>query len=374
MLKYLFLLVALVGVSEAKFIFGGVSFEDIPLMKSSLSVSNGGDIPDSEVLNDGVGLQIISGFNAKKVNFSPMNKAYKKFSTEASENGMSISEFLHKPDMFAHKDFGDKKPPASDCYQMPIGSNINGYTVVDNGLLNSFINSKSNLSKVCTSNITNMSGLFSSSSAVGDISGWDTSHVVNMSAMFKKKWFNQDLSNWDVSNVKNMDYMFAYNPAFNNSLAKWDTANLISARHMFEQSVFNNDVSSLVHGQNISLYAIFAGDKKFNHASVNEWDMKNVTNLDFIFSSAIAFNKPLNKWNISKVNSMKGIFSGNNVAVFNQDISMWDTSHVSNMDGFLQENRVFNGNLSNWNVSNVSSHAYFDYLSTHWDNENKPKF
>ena len=65
-----------------------------------------------------------------------------------------------------------------------------------------------------TSNVTDMSYMFSSCSALTnlDVSNWDTSKVTNMSYMFMrcKSLTTLDVSNWDTSKVTNMKYMFGW--------------------------------------------------------------------------------------------------------------------------------------------------------------------
>ena len=87
---------------------------------------------------------------------------------------------------------------------------INGdlYTVVDKSTLSSMINSGDDVTKVCTSLITEMSNMFSGASAFNqNISSWDVSKVTDMTSMFMlAKSFNQDLSSWDVSDVADCEY------------------------------------------------------------------------------------------------------------------------------------------------------------------------
>ena len=55
-----------------------------------------------------------------------------------------------------------------------------------------------------------------------DLSKLDTSEITDMSNLFKWSKFNGDISNWDVSNVTSMNGMFAYATSFNQALNGWD--------------------------------------------------------------------------------------------------------------------------------------------------------
>lgn len=103
---------------------------------------------------------------------------------------------------------------------------INGetYTVVCNLLLREMINEGADLSKVITTQVTDMSELFMFDNTFNDdISTWDVSNVTNMGSMFKGATsFNQDLSCWDVNNVIDMRGMFDGAATFNQDLANWN--------------------------------------------------------------------------------------------------------------------------------------------------------
>ena len=101
-----------------------------------------------------------------------------------------------------------------------------------------------NISRWNTSNVTNMSDMFTGSYNFNeDISGWDTSNVTNMCAMFNGDYrFNQDIGGWDTSNVIDMCSMFINATEFNQDISKWDTSNVIDIRYMFYgANQFNKD-------------------------------------------------------------------------------------------------------------------------------------
>lgn len=80
---------------------------------------------------------------------------------------------------------------------------VNGleYEVVDLETLQNHAFINSNLSRLCTSLITNLSGLFKNRKMNQYIGNWDLSNVTNMSDLFRGSAFNQPLDFWDVSKV-----------------------------------------------------------------------------------------------------------------------------------------------------------------------------
>jgi surface protein len=131
------------------------------------------------------------------------------------------------------------------CPNAEIGSTImvNGinYLVVDNGMLNVMNPDEDDYTKICTSNVTNMNGMFSRAESFNqDIGNWDTSNVTNMKYMFySAKNFNQDIGNWDTSNVTNMRDMFFMVKSFNQDISNWNVSKVVYC------SYFSN-LSSLV--------------------------------------------------------------------------------------------------------------------------------
>ena len=181
-------------------------------------------------------------------------------------------------------------------------------------------NWNANLNCIDTSNITDMSFLFSKGYGLenfnGNISNWNVSNVKNMTAMFKGSQFNQDISNWDVSNVKDMTGMFAYSK-FNNDISKWNISNVIKINWMFAYSQFNQDIS--------------------------KWNVSNVKDMSWMFYNS-QFNQDISKWDVSNVTDMSYMFSNSQ---FNQDISNWNVSNVENMN-WMFENSKFNQDIGSW--------------------------
>lgn len=65
----------------------------------------------------------------------------------------------------------------------------------------------------------------------------------------------------------------------------------------------------------------------------------------------------LNFLDVSSLTDLSGLMTINPLRYFNGDISQWDVSNVTNMDRTFQ-NSYFNGDISQWDTSNVETMAY----------------
>ena len=123
------------------------------------------------------------------------------------------------------------------------------------------------------------------------------------------------------------------------------------------------DVSSLTNMIKCDDFAyIFQGYENVKHIiGLEDWDVSNVKNMEYMFWNCETFNSDLSKWNVSKVTSMTGMFKG--CGNFNCDLSKWDVSNVTNMANMFTLCENFKGNgLENWDVSNVKNmHSMFSY-------------
>ena len=72
-----------------------------------------------------------------------------------------------------------------------------------------------------------------------------------------------------------------------------------------------------------------------------------------MFSECRQFNGDLSEWDVSNVTNMSNMFS--ECRQFNGDLSYWVVSNVTDMNSMFSFCREFNGYLSEWDVSNVTN-------------------
>jgi surface protein len=268
-----------------------------------------------------------------------------------------------------------KCPNAEVGYTEEVNGKI--YEVVDNASLNAKVENDEDVTCVCTSKVTDMSGrrnlgefsffnrllLGATSTFNQDISSWDTSSVTDMSDMFSgESLFNQDIGDWDTSSVTSMRLMFELASAFNQDIGSWDTSSVTSMGFMFNKAAtFNQDIGSWDTSSVTSMRLMFNGATSFNK-DIGSWDTSSVTSMEFMFYNALSFNQDIGDWDTSSVTSMGLMFGG--ASAFNQDIGSWDTSSVTSMQRMFWAAASFNQDIGNWDISNmpyiISNQTYND--------------
>ena len=109
---------------------------------------------------------------------------------------------------------------------------VDNYLIIERLIELKLGNNDIDMTKLCTTLVTDMSYLFCDSEFNQSIDSWDVSNVVDMSFMFKDSKFNQPIENWDVSKVKNIQGIFAGSD-FDQSIEKLELSNNLDENQMF---------------------------------------------------------------------------------------------------------------------------------------------
>ncbi len=157
------------------------------------------------------------------------------------------------------------------------------------------------------------------------------SEVTDTRSMFRNTaLFNGNIDNWDVSKVADMSGMFLSATIFNRDISAWDVTSVQSMQSLFQDAVlFNQDLSA--------------------------WNNRlgSLTDMDFIFSGALAFTENISGWVVTSVLSMNGSFA--NTTIFNRSLASWDVSNVTNMQNMFTNATGFDQSLGSWDISSVAA-------------------
>ena len=199
-----------------------------------------------------------------------------------------------------------------------------------------------------------------SDGSVYSVSQWYTGNITSMRSTFYTTdvglLSDTDISNWDTSKVTDMGFMFFKANNGNFDLTNWDVAQVTSFENAFSESTSSFDLSNWELSSASDMRKMFLDTDDFDgDFGVSSWKIGgNVVTIDMsqLFKGS-NFNGDLSNWDVSQVTNMDSMFSSNNV--FNQDIGSWDTSKVTDMGSMFLSATAFNQDLSRWNVSNFGS-------------------
>ena len=95
-----------------------------------------------------------------------------------------------------------------------------------------------------------------------------------------------------------------------------------------------------------------------SEVDLNDIDVSRIIDMSDLFRG-LDFNGNISNWDVSNVTNMYRMFYG--CKSFNQDISGWDVSNVINIGGMFEGCKLFNQDISRWDVSRVTNMAFMFY-------------
>jgi hypothetical protein len=149
-------------------------------------------------------------------------------------------------------------------------------------------------------------------------------------------------------------------------ISKWNISSVLYLSQMFAS--FRASKSGAMIQLDLSTKPVTLEDG----TSYTAWDLSNYSgSLYYMFGylgrMAHTLQIDLSSWDVSKVTDMQRMFlgTGQNTTVFSLgDISCWNTGSVTNMASMFQytgQRATYSLDLSNWNVSKVTSYSGFAY-------------
>ena len=103
------------------------------------------------------------------------------------------------------------------------------------------------------------------------INDWNTSCVTNMEGLFKSTTFNQDIGSWDISSVTNMEGMFESATAFDQDIGGWDTSSVTNMDNMFFKAAIYAHALTTWCVKNLSLPHQFSTGSLLANVDMPSW-------------------------------------------------------------------------------------------------------
>ena len=103
-------------------------------------------------------------------------------------------------------------------------------------------------------------------------------------------------------------------------------------------------------------------EERGNEGDFNDIDTSKIKDMSELFDNIDnrdKFNGDISNWDVSNVVNMNSMFY--KCESFNQPLNNWDVSNVKEMVGMFYKCYRFNYLLNNWDVSNVKSMSYMFY-------------
>ena len=122
----------------------------------------------------------------------------------------------------------------------------------------------------------------------------------------------------------------------------------ISKNKQVEYILFPKDIDELNEMISEEIY------KNGKNCSLNHIDTSKITNMNNLFyrSKIAMFNGNISEWDVSNVTDMHEMFWKSE---FNGDLSKWDVSNVENMCGMFDKSNFNNNSICFWDVVKVQT-------------------
>ena len=164
--------------------------------------------------------------------------------------------------------------------------------------------------------------------------------------------------NWlDVSSLTSLQYAFS-SASIRDKIGKviideWNVSNVKDIQFMawqcayFEADLSKWNVSNLEYAG-----GAFLGCKKFN-SDLSNWNVSNLYEASSMFLYCDNFNSDLSRWNVSNLVGASQMFK--ECKSFNSDLSKWDVSNVQNANMMFWDCEAFNQDLSKWDLAKCNN-------------------
>lgn len=296
--------------------FDTSNVEDMSFMLCNTATNNG---DYSEILN-------APGFSTKNVkNMSNMFRGAQVTSLNLSgldfSNVEDMSHMLQTSYLTSLNLTGLHIPKVKDMSYFVAGTRLSDYSV---------------LAALDTSNVENMSGMFSTIYGVSHFifPNINMSSVNNMSEMFDmSKFSSMDLTAINTSNVVDMSRAFACMSELTNlDLRNFRTHNVKNMSEMFSRKSSFTDFGTC----DVTI------NDKLQNLNLSNWDTRNVENMSKMFYEASKLTQlDLSNFNTSNVTNMSGMFNGTR-GLTSLNISSFDTRRVVDMTAMFYMSMVNN--------------------------------
>ena len=200
----------------------------------------------------------------------------------------------------------------------------------------------------------------------------DTSRDTNMNKMFSycKGLTKLDVSGLDTSQVTDMDSMFAVCINLTNiPVSNFNTSKVKDMHSMFDSCFKLQSLDlSMFDTSNVTDFGyMFSGDKVMSTLHLTDnFVTEKAKDISGIFNDCEKLsNINVSNWNVSNVTSTEKAFA-NNFLLKSLNLSNWDMSNCENSQMMFYSDTALTsiGNTSNWNVSKITTtHSMFEGCS-----------